>query len=123
GRDLDRRRLPRRRPPSLHSGYARLLPARGAVERRPISRARGGGSLVAILADCPDVLRVPAGEGSRCSTGEGWRQRSPRLANAGAAVSPFARVAGRSTAEQGADEAGDPTREVAQTAEAHSRPV
>ena len=38
--DLDRRRLPRRRAAPLHAGDAGLLPARGAVERRPVGRAR-----------------------------------------------------------------------------------
>ena len=38
--DLDRRRLPRRRAAPLHARDAELLPARGAVERRPVRRGR-----------------------------------------------------------------------------------
>ena len=39
---LDRRRLPRRRLPRLHPGVARVLPARRALGRRALRRARLG---------------------------------------------------------------------------------
>ena len=49
---LDRRRLPRRRPARLHARDARLLPARGALGRRALRRTRHG------------ELRLRAGKGA-----------------------------------------------------------
>ena len=59
GGDVDRRRLPRRRPPSVHARDARLLPTRGALERRAVRRARGRDRLGRVAVVTREVERRP----------------------------------------------------------------
>jgi hypothetical protein len=74
GGELDRRRLPRRRPPPFTPETRGFSPARRALERRPLGRARGR-LVAALFADGPHVSSLAGWclERDRATGGPGAR--------------------------------------------------